>query len=111
MKKIRLILTISLLMIMMPQIVLGTNLGSINELTPAKEFDSFAGGALGLVQFFGYAVSIGMILYLGIKYMMAPANEKAQVKDSSIKYVTGAILLGAATGIVSVILNFSDKLK
>ena len=39
--------------------------------------NTFASGLLGTVQFIGYAIAIGMLIYVGIKYVMASANEKA----------------------------------
>ena len=59
---------------------------------------STAGAILGFVQWIGYAIAIGMLIYIGIKYVTSPAAEKADVKQALVKYVIGAILIaGAAT--------------
>ncbi|MBQ8299088.1 MAG: hypothetical protein IJX99_04350 [Clostridia bacterium] len=63
---------------------------------------------LGYIQWFGYAVAVGMLLYIGIKYMMASANEKADLKKGSISYVIGAIIVVAAStlfGILGTVAN------
>ena len=52
-----------------------------------------AGTIIGVMQWFGYAIAIGMLVYIGIKYIMASANEKADLKQALIKYVVGAILI------------------
>ncbi len=61
------------------------------------------GNVLGLVQWFGYAIAVGMLMYIGIKYMMASANEKADLKKGAISYVIGAILLVAASSVFGII--------
>lgn len=54
---------------------------------------------LGFVQFVGYAIAIGMLIYIGIKYATASANEKADLKSMSVKYVIGAVLIAGATAV------------
>ena len=67
-----------------------------NKIT--GEAATFVDSILGTIQFVGYAIAIGMLIYVGIKYVMASANEKADLKNAMIKYVIGAILIaGAAT--------------
>lgn len=48
---------------------------------------------IGVMQWVGYAIAVGMLVYIGIKYIMASANEKADLKNSLIKYVIGAVLI------------------
>ncbi len=69
-----------------------------------------AGNALGFVQWFGYALAVGMLLYIGIKYMMASANEKADLKKGSINYVIGAILVAAASAIVGIVVDIGGNI-
>ena len=56
---------------------------------------------IGAIQWIGYAIAVGMLVFVGIKYVMASANEKADLKNSLIKYVIGAILIAGATTIAS----------
>lgn len=58
---------------------------------------------LGMVSSFAMACATGMLIYVGIKYTMASANEKADLKNSSIKYVIGAIIILAASGVFKII--------
>ena len=51
------------------------------------------------MQWIGYAIAIGMLVFVGIKYVMASANEKADLKNSLIKYVIGAVLIAGAVTI------------
>lgn len=52
-----------------------------------------ASNIIGYIQWIGYAIAVGMLVYIGIKYVMASANEKADLKNSLIKYVIGAVLI------------------
>lgn len=54
---------------------------------------------LGFIQFVGYAIAVGMLIYVGIKYVMASADEKANLKNAMIRYVIGAVLIAGATSI------------
>lgn len=67
--------------------------------TPPGGGQEFANTILGFVQWVGYAIAIGMLIYVGIKYVMASANEKADLKNSLIKYVIGAVLIAGASTI------------
>ena len=69
------------------------------QITPyTGDAKTTAGSILGFVQWIGYAIAIGMLIYIGIKYVTSPAAEKADVKQALVKYVIGAILIaGAAT--------------
>ena len=48
-----------------------------------------------------------MIIYIGIKYMTSGAGKKAEVKDTLLPYLVGAICVGAATTIASFAMNFA----
>lgn len=63
---------------------------------------------LGAIKWIGYAFAIGMLIYIGIKYMMSAANEKADLKKGLINYVIGAILVAATATISGWIINFAD---
>lgn len=58
--------------------------------------NAIASKILGAFQFIGYAIAIGMLIVVGIKYTMASAEDKASLKSSSIKYIVGAILIAGA---------------
>ncbi len=54
---------------------------------------------LGFISIIGYAVAVGMIMYVGIRYILAAANEKADLKDSSIRLLIGALMITGASAI------------
>ena len=59
--------------------------------------------ALTVIQVIGMAVAVIMLIVLGIKYMVASAADRAEIKKHAIVYVTGAIIMFGAAGIVEII--------
>ena len=56
---------------------------------------------LGIIQTIGYVVAIVMVMYVGIKYLTAGATKKAEVKETLVPILVGAILIVAAVTIVN----------
>lgn len=44
---------------------------------------------LRVLTWFAYAIAIGFAIYIGIKYVIAPADEKARLKGMAPKYLLG----------------------
>lgn len=65
---------------------------------------------LGLVQVAGTGVALIAVSLLGIKYMLASVEEKAEIKKYLIGAVIGGILVFGGTGIAKVLANFSTGL-
>lgn len=57
------------------------------------ELSGMGGSILGYVVWFGWAIAVGMIIVVAIRYMMASANERADLKSGSIRYIIGVLLL------------------
>ena len=64
---------------------------------------------IGTMQWVGYAIAVGMLVYIGIKYVMASANEKADLKQALIKYVIGAIIIVFATTIATWVFSLNTS--
>lgn len=89
--------------------VLATGLDT--EITPqaseaAANVQNIAGKVLNIVQIVGVAVATIMLTVLGIKYVSASPNEKAEYKKGMTIYVIGAVLLFGASMLIGVIRNF-----
>ena len=48
-----------------------------------------------------------MLMFLGIKYITASPDGKAEIKKSATQYVVGAVILFAASGILQIVKNFA----
>lgn len=110
MKKIvSMLLTVSILLTMGSMVFAGD---VIKPSVPGDNpFSSAGSTVLGYIQWFGYAMAVGMLLYIGIKYMMASANEKADLKKGSINYVIGAVLVFAAATIVGMFKTVGEQIE
>lgn len=108
---------LSIMMALVLVLAMGTQVFALNTIKPDPtqitngNAGNVASNALGVIQFFGYAMAIGMIIYIGIKYMMASANEKADLKKGAINYVIGAILVAAATTVVGIFWSFGSNIS
>ena len=75
--------------------------------------DRIAKSAMGLgikiIRIVATGVSIVMLSYIGIKYMMAAPSEKAEFKKSASIYILGAILIFAAGNILTIITKFATS--
>ena len=73
----------------------------------AKAASSVLGAALVVVQVIGVGVAVIMLVVLAIKYISAAPGDKAEIKKHAVVYVVGAIVLFAASGILSLIRKFA----
>lgn len=71
--------------------------------TPTNIVQNVGNNVLGIIQGIGSYISVGIIMILGIKYMMGSVEEKATYKKSMLPYVIGAVLVFAAVNITSMI--------
>ena len=62
---------------------------------------------LGMIQWIGFVVGIGMVIWIGVKYITAGAGGKAEVKSTMVPWLVGAAFIALAApiaqGIYSVI--------
>lgn len=79
------------------------------QMNPPSALNGVIGAVLGFVKVIGYAFAVGMLLYIGIKYTMASANEKADLKKGSISYVIGAIIIFGASTLVGILATLSEE--
>lgn len=70
-----------------------------------KDMYKFGGSVAGVIQIVGTAVSAGAMIIIGIKYVVASADEKAEYKERMIPYFIGAVLLFGASNIVKIAYN------
>ena len=75
----------------------------IDPIAPSGgQWTSLVSKVLGIVQFIGYGVAIITLTIVGIKYIVGSPADKAEYKKSLVPYVVGAVILFAASAIVTV---------
>lgn len=102
-KLVSVLLSLAMTTTMCSVVLAKPTVGSIGAL------DGILGGILGVVSVIGYAFAVGMLLYVGIKYVMASANEKADLKKGSISYVIGAVIIFGASAIIGILEDLAPE--
>lgn len=97
-------------------IVSNADVGSmISSFTPntdtqaASKVNTVGQNVVGIIQVVGIAVSVGMLIILGMKYVKAAPDEKANIKQASVIYIIGAVVLFAAVNIVKIVYTFATE--
>ena len=109
MKKIlSIILTISILLVMMIPSLANGFTSYDPEPTPPSGIEDRVNKILGAIQWVAYAIATGMLIYIGVKYTMTSANERADVKQSAIFFIIGAIVIAAAPKIFELLYEFFE---
>ena len=67
------------------------------------EFEKFGGAVGSVVQIVGTMVSVGTMMIIGIRYIAASADEKAEYRERMLPYFIGAVLLFGASNVVNII--------
>ncbi len=64
---------------------------------------------IGIVQFICYAAAVILIVVLGVKFMTASPDGKAEIKKSAVIYVVGAVLVFAAGLLLNLVRNIASQ--
>ena len=111
-KVVSFIMTVTILLAMSTSVIAGSSslIPTPTPGLPDDRMDDMVSSLLGIAVSLGYAVAVGMMIYLGIKYTMASANEKADLKNSSIKYAIGAVVLFSVTTVFNIVENLMEEI-
>lgn len=77
------------------------SLGGIDDESKIQEM---VRNIIGTMAWIGYAIAIGMIAFIGIKYMLASADEKASLKGTLVKVVVGSVIIVLSVSIVNFVI-------
>jgi len=66
-------------------------------------------GLAKVIRNVGIVAAVIILMYIGIKYMLGSAEEKAEYKKVFMPYLIGAVLLFSAAGIAQAIITFSGN--
>lgn len=64
---------------------------------------------LSVFSWIGYALAMGMLIWIGIKYILSNANEKANLKGIFPKYILGVILIFTCATIANAAANVASS--
>lgn len=118
MKSIRKILIVVLISLIGLSIVCNVSLAS----DVLSQFDGNPGSVEGggkvatimasilqVVRIIGAGLAVAMLLVLGIKYTIASASDRADIKKSATTYVIGAIIMFGASGLLGIIQGIIEE--
>lgn len=77
--------------------------GEGNGIDP--NLNAKTGRIIGAIQMIGYFFAVGIIIFVGIKYIMASGDEKADLKTAIPKYCMGALLIALCDTVTVFIFN------
>lgn len=73
--------------------------GGAEQLTTTTE------KVIGAMMWIGYACAIGMVVFIGIKYILASADEKASLKGMLVKVIIGSFIIVLSLQITNVVIS------
>lgn len=71
----------------------------------AENIKSKVGTFVNVIAYFGYAIALGMLAYIAIKYMMSAASDRANMKQGAINYLIGAFLIAGASTVATAVVS------
>lgn len=81
---------------------------STTSVTGGDRILSIGNIVVGVIQTVASIVSVGVLIVIGIKYMMGSVEEKAEYKKSLLPYAIGAILTFGITNILAIIIEMAN---
>lgn len=117
-KNVIIIITIFfLLTITMSNIIYAVDTTGLGDLGGYKgdggtstKFDQMANKLISVIQIFGSIISVVALIAMGIKYMYASVEEKANYKKTMLPYVIGAVMVFAISSLLGVVFDVAKDI-
>ena len=77
----------------------------------ASEVSTITSWVIYIIQIIAFAATVIMLIFVGIKFLTASPEGKAEIKKTAVIYIVGAVLLFAATGILQIVKNLADNVN
>ena len=104
------LMTICILLMILATSVFAYTPGDVSTndaVAGGDKVKDLGGDILGIIQIAGTIIAVGVLMVLGVKYMMGSAEEKASYKKTMIPYIVGAVLIFAASNIANMVYDFA----
>ena len=83
---------------------------AVSPTTGAQDVNNVAGIVIYIIQIIAFAAAVIMLMFVGIKFLTASPEGKAEIKKTAVIYVVGAVLLFAAGGILTILQTLSQNI-
>lgn len=114
-KKVMLILTIIILIVLNFSIVLAAEETErpLSDMYVIGDNSFFTAGSdiAGIIMWFGIGISVIMLMVKGIKFILSAPEGKAEVKKELIPWAIGLVLLFTITMIINAVVDFAQTLN
>ena len=67
--------------------------------------ENITSNIIGAMMWVGYSCAIGMVVFIGIKYILASADEKASLKGMLVKVVIGSFIVVLSLQITNAVIS------
>ncbi|MBE5821538.1 MAG: hypothetical protein E7311_02995 [Clostridiales bacterium] len=84
---------------------------SVNVSPVQQDTGNFGNIITGAIQAVAIIVAVAILMYVGVKFMLASPAEKANLKGALVPYIVGAILVFAAVPLVNVIVGMTNNMS
>lgn len=81
----------------------------IKDETAITATQNVMGSIITVAQVVGTGIAVIMLIFLAMKYMMASAGDKADIKKHAVIYIIGAIIIFTVPNILAIIADFANK--
>ena len=78
-----------------------------DEDPAVEKIQTIGNRLLTVIIWIGYAVALGMVVVIGIKYILGSADAKANMKSAIVNWFIGAFLVFACSTVIAFILNIT----
>ena len=81
----------------------GPSLPTPSNPSGSTDVSNIAGGVIYIIQIIAFTAAVIMLIFVGIKFITASPEGKAEIKKTAVIYIVGAILLFGASGVLALI--------
>ncbi len=82
---------------------INTSLYDPNGGTVDPGISKIGNAIIGVLQVVGTIFAIAMLLFLGIRLMLASPSERADIKSRAVPYIVGAVMLFSIVNLLSIV--------
>lgn len=68
-----------------------------------NEITNIGNRIIGVVQFVGTIFAVAMLVWLGIRLMLASPSERADIKSRAVPYIVGAVMLFSIVNLLKIV--------
>ena len=105
-KLIKYVLLITVLLLVMQSIAYANTVSTTTTSSTGDSYTQIKTKIVPIIQalsWFGYAIALGMFMYVGIKYMLSTADDRARVKQGLINFLIGAVIIAGASTLANIV--------